>query len=77
MAYVRLVRSGDLLEEYYNDKGEVQISLLPIVWDSVNLHWAVDEGFQKNGIYLTSIMEWYGTENIKINGNIHDQKKII
>ncbi len=71
------IYEGDLVEENYMDEGENHVSLFPIIWDAKNLLWAVNTGFENNGIYLVSILEWYGNAKIKINGNIHDQKIII
>jgi len=71
------IYEGDLVEENYIDEGEEHTSLFPIVWDAANLFWAVDTGFHKKGFNLVSISEWFGTALMKINGNIHDQKKII
>jgi len=68
------IYEGDLVEEQFVDEGIECFSWFPIVWDAANLLWAVDTGFEKNGIHLTSIMEWFGTALIKINGNIHDKK---
>jgi len=71
------IYEGDLVEQNYMDEGVEHTSLFPIVWDALYLYWAIDTSFEKNGLHLTSLSEWFGTVLIKINGNIHDQKIII
>ena len=70
------IYEGDCVEEYFVDEVEEFTSLFPIVWDAVNLLWAVDTGYKKDGVHLTSICEWFGTCTMKINGNIHDVKNV-
>jgi len=67
------IYEGDLVEAYYTEKKEKQILLFPIVWNDINLVWSLDTSFNGENV-LTSISNFYGTELMKINGNIHDQK---
>jgi len=68
------IYEGDLVEEHYIDEGKEHTSLFPIVWSELKMSWSVLIGSNNQRIYVASINNWFNTEKMKINGNIHDQK---
>ena len=59
----------DLSKGYYED-------FLPVTWCSKTLQWCVDASFEKNGNYLTSIVEYFG-EFLEVKGNIYKNPELI
>lgn len=65
------IYEGDYLVDRFEEDGEVHESLLPVVWDEVNLMWCVDTSFAKDGSFLVNLVAYFG-EHLEVKGNKPD-----
>jgi len=72
------IYEGDILIDVEFDENNNDISgKFPVVYDSSKCQFAIDNSFKKDGSSLVNFIEYFGVENLKIVGNIHDNPELL
>ena len=72
------IYEGDILLDVEFDENNNDISdKFPVVYDSSKCQFAIDNSFKKDGSSLVNFIEYFGVENLKVVGNIHDNPELL
>ena len=73
------IYEGDILFDYEidNETGNDISGKFPVVYDISNCQFAIDNSFKKDGSSFVNFVEYFGIENLKVVGNIHDNPELL
>lgn len=68
-----LVYEGDILKDTEFDEDGNDISgYYPVVYDYKTCQFCIDNSLKKDGSHLVNIIEYFGSDNIEVIGNIYE-----